>query len=279
MERPRMNNVEQHIIPRGYLNAWADPALPTGRIGWIHVITKTDTTNTEFRSPKTYFREKDRYTTYSGKQRVLDAENRLAETEQRFGKVMCALKAGQPINAGEQEYLTSFVAAMRARTKRFAERAGTMARGLRFQGLRLVATDAPVSALVEEAEDELRRINADSVLIGSVEIAATLRSMSLTVFTTSEPSGFVTGDEPCCLCVPGAPSANFNDPNVELTLPLSPEHLAVYSRKEPAPMYERLDAERTANFNRRTISHCQDEFVSWRGVVLPEWFDRDRSGP
>ncbi|SPE39284.1 hypothetical protein SBA3_3140032 [Candidatus Sulfopaludibacter sp. SbA3] len=99
--------------------------------------------------------------------------------------------------------------------------------------------------------------------------------MSLTIFTTDDDAGFVTGDEPCCLGVPGEAFAFFNHEDVELTLPLTLRHLAVYSWKLPFPMFSRLNQVGVDRINSRTVAHCGKVFVYWKGIVRDEWLQPD----
>jgi hypothetical protein len=72
--------------------------------------------------------------------------------------------------------------------------------------------------------------------------------------------------------VPGKAWAYLNHPEVELTLPLTPRHLALYTWKPAYRMYTKLDRTGVDRINERTIGHCREEFVSWRGVVRESWF-------
>jgi hypothetical protein len=54
-------------------------------------------------------------------------------------------------------------------------------------------------------------------------------------------------------------------------MPLTPR-LAYYSWKIQPRMYEKWDQRNVDRLNARTISGCQKEFVSWKGVVRGEWF-------
>ena len=96
--------------------------------------------------------------------------------------------------------------------------------------------------------------------------------MHLSIFVTDDDAGFVTGDDPCSVCVSGARTSALINRNVEVALPLSPRHLAYYSWRIPPQMYLPLYSDQVERSNARTIAYCQQEFVSWKGVVRDEWF-------
>jgi hypothetical protein len=95
------------------------------------------------------------------------------------------------------------------------------------------------------------------------------------MIAVDDDAGFVTSDVPCSVCVPLPPPFGqrpfLGHMDVEVTLPLSPHHLAVYSWKGPRLQYRLGNRSLVDEANLRTISRCLKEFVSWKGIVRDEW--------
>jgi hypothetical protein len=126
------------------------------------------------RSPANCFWEGDRYTVIENGKRVLNVERALGTVERDFGEVVKVLERAEPLNAERRVPLLFFVAAMRTRTKRYAERAGTMLRGIRAQAARLAAKDDRQAQLAKGAEESLAQLNAECVSLGMPEHAEML---------------------------------------------------------------------------------------------------------
>jgi hypothetical protein len=131
------------------------------------------------------------------------------------------------------------------------------------------------SSCSEALKARLPDVIGDVVGNGLIMTAGMLIRMKLSIFITDDEEGFVTGDEPCYVCVPGAWNSYPGHPDVELTIPLSPRHVAFYSWKIPPTLYALWDQETVDRANSRTIAGCKKEFVSWKGSVRPEWFVAD----
>lgn len=274
-----MDNVKQHIIPQGYLSAWADPAAPQGRIGWVRVIQKSNNADNVLRAPKNYFWEADRYTVNERNWRNTNVEKALGTIENDFGKVMRVLKANEPITGTHRVILLFFSAAMLSRTDHYPERIGALLRRVQDQAARLAGKDNREPVFAHQVQESLVKLKPESVSIGIPVIADVLNRMHLSIFTTDDDAGFVTGDNPCCVCVPGDWHPFLGHPDVEFTLPLSPRHLAFYSWKVPPTTYAKLGATKVNEVNSRTIGSCRKEFVSWKGTVRDEWFAVDYRRP
>ena len=112
-----MDKEQQHMIPKGYLKSWVCPNPRPGKLGTMWVIQKNDIGNEELKYPKTYFREKDRYTlNENGGGRNLAVENALGIVETGFGKVLVRLQTRLPLTGRDRVTLSFFAAAMMVRT-------------------------------------------------------------------------------------------------------------------------------------------------------------------
>ena len=271
-----MEYEQQHVIPRGYTSAWAAPNAPPGNLGKVWVIQKADTTDRELKSPKKYFWESERYTIMEGGERQLNVEKALQMTETEFGKVFnIALKTNAPITPEHRVALAFFIAATKTRTNYFPDLVRPLLRRVQEQASRLAAKDNRESALVQEIEDNLPKLNAESVSVGMTGMADILIQMKLTIFTTDDDAGFVTGDQPCYVWSPPGWHPGLSNRATELSMPLSPHHLAVYTWDKQCPMYSKMTTENVNRANARTISNCRKEFVSWKAIVRDEWFQPD----
>lgn len=270
-----MGNKKQHIIPEAYLKAWSYPAAPLCRSGSIWVIQKSNTVEKELKSPTNYFCSEDRYTRQSNGGRNLGVENALAVVEGEFGKAQKRLRANSALRPQDRVALSFFSAAMMSRTEHYSEWVGTMLRTVQIQAARLAAKEKLEPSLSNAIEESLCNLNAETVGIGMPEFAKILIQMKLSVFVTDDEAGFVTGDEPCVVCVPGERHPFLGHQDVEFTVPLSPRHLAYYSWKIPPTMYSKLDRVKVDEVNSRTVAGCRKEFVSWKGIVRKEWIAAD----
>ena len=114
-----------------------------------------------------------------------------------------------------------------------------------------------------------------------IEYSKMFFGMHLSIFATDDDVGFITSDAPIFLCIPGI-EGQWQHPflaheDVEVSLPLSPQHMAFYSWKVRPVQYRPADRRKVDQFNSGTVAGCRKEFVSWQGIVRPEWFDVDHS--
>ena len=156
----------------------------------------------------------------------------------------------------------------------YSERIGTLLRTVQRQAARLAAKERLEPSLSNAIGEHLRSLNAETLRTGMPEFAALLGQMKLSVFVTDEEAGFVTGGEPCFVCVPGERHPFLGHPNVEVTPPLSPRHLAFCSWKAPSTMdYSKLDRVKVDEVHSRTIAGCRKEFVSTSRTLLASQHD------
>ena len=261
----------QHVIPHGYLKAWACPTAPPGKKGCLWVIQKNDPDDKKLRSPKKHFSQKDRYTVNTGNVRVLNVEKALNVIETDFGKVRQLLDARRPLTQEHRVALVFFAAAMMTRVESYPERVGGMLKRIQQQAARQAARHGLESTLSKGIETSLARVSAESVSTGMPETAALLWRMKLSIFVTDDEAGFITSDNPCCLCVPRDWHPYLAHPDAELTFALTPYHLAFFSWKTPALLYRKAGRKMVDEANSRTIAWSRKEFVSKTGVVRQEW--------
>ena len=274
-----MDNEKQHIIPSGYLRAWCTPNPPSHKKGSVWVIQKAAPETKELKSPSERFWLPDRYTIKSNGTRDLSVENTLAAVEDRYAKVIRTIRDRGTIGPGERKSLDSFAAAMLARTEPYAENVESILRTIGKRALKLEQKCGAEPGLSKQVEEHLQSVYGHTASIGMMEYSKMFFRMKLSIFVADDEAGFVTCDAPCFMAVPG-PFDLFERPflghkDVEVTLPLSPHHLALYSWKIPPVLDRPADRQKVNQANSRTISGCKKEFISWKGTARKEWFGVD----
>jgi hypothetical protein len=118
--------------------------------------------------------------------------------------------------------------------------------------------DAPPeqSAAIEE---QLRSVHGHTASTGMAEYSKMFFDMRLSIFATDDEVGFITSHAPIFPCIPGTDGQ-------------SPQHMSFYSWKVRPILYRPADRYKVDQFNSGTIAGCRKEFVSWKGIVRPEWF-------
>lgn len=109
--------------------------------------------------------------------------------------------------------------------------------------------------------------------------APMLFQMEMLILVTADETGFITSDTPCVWFNPNLykfppfyRSPGLAQKDIEVTLPLTPQHLLVISHHK-YPQYVDAKPEAIDELNRRTRFHCAVEFVSRNGETRPYWFD------
>jgi hypothetical protein len=106
--------------------------------------------------------------------------------------------------------------------------------------------------------------------------------MNMTVLVTIDSTGFITSDSPCVWYNPQAHtfppfyrSPGLAQPDIEVTLPLTPQMLLMFSHHTFGE-YTDVNEEVVDRVNHRLRAFADREFVSWKGISRPEWFTETR---
>lgn len=278
----------QHTIPRSYLAAWIDPVTPPGQKGAIWRISK-DRSEKWRRSPEKTFRETDRYTLRMGDgTRNLAVENTLGQTENDFQPILMAIRRRQNLTALQRAKLAIFTAAMLGRSKKQGDH--WLAQwNSQIEKVKLIEEkfgSADGLSLSERLEQDLEKSHANLV-IGMIRTAApVLSSMTLTIFTTDDPDGFITSDAPAVMYNPASyrlpphsRSPGLLQRDVEVSLPLSPHEVALYSHQTMPLLYTPIPQNVVDEINRTTYFFAENEFVSWKGNTREAWFEKREPPP
>jgi Protein of unknown function (DUF4238) len=277
----------QHTIPKSYLSAWVDPVTPPGQTAAIWRISK-DRSKKWRRSPSKTFVESDRYTirTEDGG-RDISVENTLGQTENDFQPILMAIRRRQSLTPLQRAKLAIFTAAMMGRSKKqgdhwlsqWEEQIEKVKRMERKTG----ATKPPLS---EKLERSLENSHAQLVIASIKTAAPVLSAMTLTILTTKDPDGFITSDAPAVMYNPESyklppfyRSPGLMQKEVEVSLPLSPRELALYSWKPMKLLYTPVPDSVVDEINRTIYFYAEAEFVSWKGTTKAAWFEERNAPP
>jgi len=275
----------QHTVPRSYLSSWIEPYTPPGQTSAIHLISKDDKA-VKRKAPEKTFTENDRYTVHlKDGTRDLAVENYLGSIESDFQGVLRAVRERLPLGRLHRAKLATFTAAMLGRSKPHGDH---MLNQLQSWQERLAEMEQSMGAKPSTSQDlaaYLKDYPAKYVVLTIETAAPILFSMNLTIFTTDEASGFITSDNPAVMFNPEAYKfpAQYQSPglmqaDVEVRLPLTPRHLAIYSHRTDLAPTIPLSREYLDEVN-RTAWHLADQFVvSKTGEINPFWFS-ERARP
>jgi hypothetical protein len=270
---------KQHTVPRSYLSSWIEPVTPPGQTSAIRLISKADR-SVRRKSPAKTFTETDRYTVFlKDGARDLTVENYLGGIESDFQGVLRALRNNQRLTIDQRAKLAAFTAAMLGRSKR----KGDWMLHQRKQHVEKIremeqAINASPNAS-QELEATLLNYHADLV-VQMIRVAAPiLFNMRLTICTTEDPMGFITSDAPAVMYNPRSYTfpPHYRSPGlyqkyIEVTLPLTPRHLALFTHTFEGGAYYALPERATNEINRTILFFAEKEIVSKTGGVKDFWF-------
>jgi hypothetical protein len=301
MGKARSSHKKQHFVPQCYTKAWADPdSVGQSKIAPYVWVFDKDGSNPRRRSPANLFTETDIYTlTRKDGHRDLRLEHGFQDLEDRFTRIrnMRFNKMQWP-NAEELQLLFAFVAAAHTRTVGFRDHQREQWGKIREQMELLEAahgewTSSGRRAIVRLNNrstgddlaigiDEVREIEANPIqqIIGSFlnVVVPMFSRMSLAVFSTDDPCGFVTSDQPCvwfdkeAYKLPSrAGRLALGSPSIEVTLPISPSHCLALTHSPRLRGFIPLPGGDFDELNKRHIAHCKESFISRSPVVRDVW--------
>jgi hypothetical protein len=289
-----MEKRHQHVTPECYLKAWCDPATPSGQTPyiWIHVRDGSTCVN---KAPKKVFRELEFYTIkLSDGSRCLDIEDSFSVIEDRFTQLRDRrIVKGVWLSDADRGLLCVFSAMTFVRTKSERESFLKFYTGLHDMTVSMEEQHKaePVASSMTAAYKKY----GHHVAIGhSIQtIVEALFAMNLAIFVAPDGEAFITSDEPCVWHNPQAHkfppmlrSPGLAQQDIEITLPISPQFLALFSwnkwneRMTLDPEFlEALGHCAPApkaivdELNRRTRGLCREYFVTRDGKTEPIWFE------
>jgi hypothetical protein len=206
-------------------------------------------------------------------------ENTLAGLENEFVQVRQKILGREQLGIQDKVTLCLFSAAMHSRAIRAGDnlrntlqQVHDMVTSLEKQHSTEPDTSRQTGMMVETAPQDM--------VIFSLEIETPLyMAMEMSIFVTDDDLGFITSDTPCVWFNPKAHtfppfyrSPGLAQEDIEVTLPLTPQHLLFLSHRKH-PLYIDVNQKAVDEANRLARAHCAAEFVSWKGDTRPYWFE------
>jgi hypothetical protein len=287
----------QHVIPECYLKEWCDPLSPPGHEPYIWIIS-ADGSSKKNKSPKKSFTETDFYTVQlADGSRNLVIEDSLSVIEDRFTRLRReAISHDHHLDPEARGLLCVFTAMMFFRTK--VERR-SLTKGftdLHEMTESLEQQFQPEGQAVASQETARWKDYGHQFLIGHAinTISEALFQMHACIFVAAQQR-FITSDSPCVWFNPEAYKwpPMFRGPglaqkDIEITLPISPTHLAHFAwqrlpllvnrdGKERAEGcdYLRISDRSVDELNRRTRAFCDTCIISQTAETQSIWFEND----
>ena len=291
----------QHFVPRCYTAAWCDSECPQEMEPYVWVFPAGERVGRR-KAPKNIFVESDFYT-YKADDGTRDVgiEQSLGALESEFVIVRDKLARHEKVTSEEYAVLLAFVAAMDGRTKAQRDHHRSQWKRVRAKMDIMIAhwersTPEQRKALVNHPGNQIAddsepgRSYDDVVSMVENPMRHTLRAtigivtrllarMNLAVIEASDAAIFVTSDNPFVVFdreahkrPPMFRSPVFASRSTEVTLPISPRHLLLFSH-EPLVGYVPADKWTADEFNRRTIGWAYEEYVVNRNETRDVWFE------
>lgn len=293
-----MQHKKQHWVPQSYLKAWIDPETPKGQSGYVWVFDKDGETSKK-RNPKNIFHESEMYTILNPNgSRCLEIEHGLAGLEDLFADTRTNYISKRKDLSQEQKLITiAFIAASFSRSKlqrdnlkeqwrRIAKFAEDMKK--QFEKLspleRQMASPMGISSGKEGLSlEDAKRLATNPLqetLPVSIDVQVELLlPMNLCILCTDDDPGFITSDAPCVWWDSESykrpamfRSPGLIYPTIEITLPISPNQLALLSWFD-LKGYIDIPCDILDDYNRRTRYFSQESFIVKRNYKKDIWLD------
>lgn len=295
---------KQHYVPRCYLKAWHDPAVPPGgRITPYVWHFEKDGNNSRAKAPANIFTETDIYTIERADgDRDLRLEHGLQGIEDQFTRIRNLRFSRREWPDAEQfVWVLAFVASAQVRTAAMrdfqARQWGDMRQKMerieqayREAGperrKRMSVLGPPPGAKETEGMgiEDLRQVEQNPIrfmLVPALQaVMPIMARMHVAVLCTEDPLGFVTTDKPCTWFNPEGHKLPplYRSPglamrSIEVTLPISPRQCLLISHNPDFTGYIDIEPHVVDELNRRHIAHCDSAFIACRNETRPVWFE------
>lgn len=295
----RKTHKAQHWIPRSYLSSWIDPDTPQGFTPYVYLIPK-DGAGVQRRAPANIFTETDLYTiALPDGSRDLRLEHGLCDLENAFAAMRRDfLSQRRSIPFLRRMKFLMFTAAMHARTPAMRNHHAKFWNEVREMGEQLEAdmrgdpsTRPKIMSSMHSSGrqgigmEEVRKMASNTMqhmLLPFISAETPLLAqMRCLVLCTRNDPGFITSDNPVVWFNPDwqnkppmFQSPSFSDPELEITFPVSPNQLLMFTHGEPSLSYHDVPDAIVSEVNRRTRFSCNEYFVVRRAYLEPYWFDQ-----
>ena len=268
---------KQHILPETYLKHWIDPATKVeNKTPMVWVISRDG----KRRDPKPpaadrFWRDYfyDLFST-TGERRQ-DLENLLSKIEDGVSRIIDGfdqrISQGQPFSQTEAEVIDLFVACMFMRSEHMNQiisaSASTKARIEKDHAKAEGKTVPDTSAYEHNAY-------AHAAYEGILLVSEKLAEMSHILEIAPPEKTYVTSDTPC-VWSPSNGFVGLANPELEITLPLTPRHLLHISKTIPTSGAYDAPGYLVDQRNWEMIRNCRSYFVGKSSELDPSWFETE----
>lgn len=280
MKKNRKKNgpKNQHFVPKCYLSEFVDLNTPTGQEPYIWVFSKNKG-RAQKRAPKNVFTENHLYTMEFNGEKDFTIEQDLSKIEGKFVQVMKTIKKREPLSDQEHAYLCIFIAAQLQRTLRFKRNQENFIQQLIDYGTQISLVNGITKSKQVDDWVELKKDIHKLQLIENLPfLTSIIQKMNIAFLCSPDKikHPFITSDDPCVLFNPDLQWQRFFGPgfgqkNVQLTVPLSPEIMVVFSWANYHG-YGLITSNMVEDLNRMTRGHCDKEFVSHSSNKKRIWY-------
>ena len=292
---------KQHFVPSSYLKAWCDPKCPNNQTPYVWRFS-FDGTDAKKKAPDNIFHETDMYTIKGEDgERNLYLEHGLQQLETKFARIgRNKLRKKRDLTIEDNVLICAFIAATQSRTKAMRDhwkknwelplkkmedmmewaKTATPEEKKRAASISSISSLDNNKSLDYEQIKELHENPLQKMLPGMISsLTPMLTKLNMAILCTNNIPGFITSDHPCVWFDPEAykrqplyraPALMY--PNLEITLPVSPQQTILLSRHDYHG-YIDVHNEIVDEFNRRTRFHSDEYFVVNRNMKKEFWFD------
>lgn len=299
MNRKKYEQRKQHFVPACYLKAWLDPAAPKTdkNMPYVWLIDKNGE-NPRAKSPEKIFRESEMYTlTAADGGRDLRLEHGLGTVESNFTKVRNAkFNARRPLTDEDWMWVCLFAATAYVRTAASRDHWLVQMEKVKAMFEQVAGADWETRTVEPELPPNVDRSrvyvpqpgdfdnmkeDATRTLIdaGVKAIVPGLLRMHKTVLCTSDPLGFLTSDAPSTWFDstayrkhPFERGVGLENPDIEITLPISPAQCLLFTHRPIGPLYCAVSSDYVDAFNHRHVAHAPTTIVARGKETRERWF-------
>ncbi|ASU38529.1 hypothetical protein hmeg3_09620 [Herbaspirillum sp. meg3] len=300
MKRKKYEQRRQHFVPACYLKAWLDPSAPktSKNTPYVWLFDKKGE-NPKAKAPEKIFRESDMYTlTAPDGTHDLRLEHGLGTIESNFTKVRTS-KFNFKRALTEEDWFWACLFAATAYTRTAASRnhflghmeelkamyekaAGPDWESRTVEPILHPHANRPNTYTPQPGDfDNLKETTTTTLLDQAVDvILPTLLGMHKTVLCACDPLGFLTTDAPATWCDPTAyrrhpfeRAVGLKNPDIEITLPISPEQCLLFTHRPIGPLYSDVSSDWVDTVNHRHVAFAPTTVVARSKETRALWFE------
>jgi hypothetical protein len=299
MKREKYAQRKQHFVPACYLKAWLDPLAPKTATNNPYVwLFDKNGENPRPKSPEKIFRETEMYTlTEADGGRDLRLEKGLGTIESNLTTVRNrTFNFNRPLTDDDWVWVCLFAATAHLRTKSsrdhwlhqmedvkgmFEQMAGPGWETRTVEPVLLAHVDRSRVYVPQPGDFDNLKEDSTRILIesGVKVILPVLLGMHKTVLCTNDQLGFLTTDAPSTWYDqtayrkhPYERALGLENPDIEITLPISPSQCLLFTHRPVGPLYCEVSPDTVDAFNHRHAGHAPTTIVARSKETRALWF-------